>query len=279
MNQFITIDRAKSLSIYFFWILIIFFTISIISCKKDGDDIVISVQPNELRQTGNPGDVITYQISVQSKNKLGYFRIYLQPENQFENLIIDSALISNNFNFRFQYQIPNVYAGKLLYLRLVATDENGKEATALRQIKVGDELLNSYSGLKLRTRANSLESAFNLETISPEIAFTADSTNRDLQEFTQDTTSQSPSMIWFSPAGGKFVKSNNFDFANATYLSVKSAFESSVRADLTDSLRVNDIYIHLIGGTTPPAYVAIRIADISDSIGISNDYYLFDIKK
>jgi len=262
-------------------ILSIFFFIALLalSCKKENEKPYILISPEELRQFADPGEVVTYNITVKSSEKLNKFRIYLIPENQFETLYLDSNIATSNFSFRFQFQVPSQYTGKLIELRFNAIDEAGNTVDAIRQIQVGDILLTLYTAQQMATYPNLNGNAYNLQLLQNESSSIADSSVRDLQEYSLDTTSQSPSKIWFSPAGGKFVKSNNFDFGNASFGSAKAAFESSIQADFTDSLVPNDIYIHKILRGSSPDYTVIKIVAINDSLGIAGDYYLFDIKK
>jgi len=262
----------------FLILLITLFTINS-SCKKEIEKPYFIVTPEGLRQNADPGDVVTYNITVKSGSRLNKFRIYLQPENQFEALYLDSNISTSNFNYRFQYQVTNAFSGKLLELRFNAIDEAGNSVDYIRQIQVGDILLSLSTGHTMYSRPNLNSNSFNLIDLQNESSSIADSSTRDLEEFTADTTLQHPARIWFSPAGGKFVKANNFDFGNASVESAKDAFESSIQSDFTDSLWVNDIYIHKITRTSLPQYVVIKIKEIRDSAGIANDYYGFDIKK
>jgi hypothetical protein len=249
------------------------------SCKKENNTPVLLITPTALRQTANPEDVVIYNLSVTSNTRLSFFRIYLQPQNSFEVLIHDSSLVTKNFSWKYQYLVPKETAGKLLTFRFNVIDENGTETNVLRQIQVGDVSLVLSTGLEFFSRPNVSNNAFDLENLVQTTAAISDSSLRDLQEYTADTTLQSPVHYWFSPAGGKFVKANTFDFGNASLVSAKNAFESSIQKDVSDSLEINDIYITRIGGISPASYAVIKITGIVDQPGITQDKFVFDVKK
>ncbi|MEP7263640.1 MAG: hypothetical protein ABI772_04040 [Bacteroidota bacterium] len=246
-------------------------------CKKKNDKPVIIVTPNELIKYGNPGDVVDWNISITSEVKLARLIVKIQPINEYEQVYKDTLLYSKNFSWKLQYLIPQSQAGKTLYFNFTVVDEDGNEGVALKQIQVGDKLLSELTGLQFNTRSNPGNNAFDLEGIVATSSF-SDSTIRDIQEYALDTTLQSPTYIWYSPAGGKFVQANNYDYANATALTAQTQFTNSVKEDFTDSLIVGDIYISKLGSTTVDKYMVIRITGITDGAN-NSDVYTFNIKK
>jgi hypothetical protein len=260
-------------------LLITLITLSFLTaCKKENDKPVIIVSPSELIQYGNPGDVIDWNISITSDIKLARLIIKVQPVNSFEQVYKDSLLYTKNFSWKLQYLIPQSQAGKLVYFNFTVIDEDGNESVALKEIQVGDELLTETSGLQFFTRSNLSNNAFDLEALL-QSSTTSDSTIRDIQEFTQDTTLQSPTSYWFSPAAGKFVKANSYDYGNATLLTAKNLFLGSIQKDVTDSLVAGDIYITKLGSTSVDKYVVLKIISINDSPGNNFDNYTFNVKK
>ncbi len=248
------------------------------SCKKKNDKPVVIVTPSDFRISGLPGEVKDWNISVTSEVKLARLIVKIQPENAFETVYKDTFLYTKNFSYKLQYLIPAAYAGKLLYFSFSAVDEDGNEGLALKQIQVGDELLTEYTGLQFLTRSNPGNNAFDLDSLDQTSAFN-DSTVRDIQEYATDTTLQYPTALWFSPAGGKFVKANNYDYGNATLLTAKNIYEGSIQMDITDSIVANDVYITKLGSNTTSKYVVLKIISVNDNPGNNFDNYTFNVKK
>ena len=119
--------------------------------------------------------------------------------------------------------------------------------------------------------------AFDLELNAPLFSTVADTTTRDLQDDSgMDTVL---SKRWKSPAVGKFVAFNGFDYANATDSSVINAYNSGIKLPIINNISTGDIFITKLGSTSASKYVLIRISDVRDNIGSANDYYEFSIKK
>jgi hypothetical protein len=260
-------------------VLILLAVVWVAGCKKKNEKPVVIVTPSELIQYGNPGDVIDWNISVTSEVKLSRLIVKIQPQGEFEQVYKDTLVYAKNFTWKLQYLIPQSQAGKMVYFNFTAIDEDGNEGVALKEVQVGDELLTELTGLQFKTRSNLGNNAFDLEGVVAASSSTSDSTIRDLQEYVLDTTSQSPAYKWFSPAGGKFVIANTYDYANATALTVKSQYDNSVKDDFTDSLIVGNKYITKLGSTTVDKYVVILITGINDGPGNNSDTYTFSIKK
>jgi len=254
------------------------FAIFLFACERKNEKPVVIVSPFELIQTGNPGDVKSYSIKVESEISLSRFRIFTKFENEFEILYKDSALSTKNFNWNFEYKIPQTAAGKVIYFRFSAIDTDGNEGLAVKEIITGDKLLIENTGLQFYSFSNSANNAFNLETLGQE-SYTSDSTNRDIQEYVSDSLNiASPSYKWTSPAGGKFVKANTYDYANATLLTAKNIYDGSIALVNTDSLVVGDIYITRLGSLTQDKYCVLKITGINEIAG-SGDNYTFNVKK
>jgi hypothetical protein len=258
--------------------LVIVVFVAFCSCKKKNEQPIIEITPESIIQYGTPGDVISWNISASSEVKLARFIIKIQPENDFQFTYQDTLLYSKTVSIFFQYKIPPAYAGKLLYFTFTVLDEDGNEAVGLKELSVGDQLLTEYTGLQFFIRSHNGNNAFDLETIAPSSSFN-DSTVRDLEEFVTDTTSENPSYFWRSPAGGKFVKANSYDYANATLLSAKNLFDGSIQMDITDSIAADDKYIVRLGSSATEKFVVIKITSITNIPGNNSDVYTFNIKK
>lgn len=248
------------------------------SCKRKNDKPVVLISPYELIQSGNPGDVKAYQIKVESEVALSHFRVFLKLENEYEVLYKDSVLSTKNFAWNFEYKIPQAAAGRTIYFRFSAVDRDGSEGLGVKQIVAGDKPLTENQGVQLFTFANIAKNALNLETLTLESSL-SDSSLRDLQEYVTDSAAtDAPTYRWASPAGGKFAKSNTFNYGNATVLTAKQVYGGNIQISPTDSISAGDIFITKTGSATDEKYVVIQVVSINDNPGSNLDSYTLNIK-
>lgn len=81
-------------------------------------------------------------------------------------------------------------------------------------------------------------------------------------------------------AGLKFIRFNDFDYANASYLSVRKAFEVGIKNPILDNIKEDDIILTKLNRSSiDSGYVAIRIVYVIDSDSTLNDRYIFNVKK
>ncbi|MBK9673239.1 MAG: hypothetical protein IPO70_13640, partial [Bacteroidetes bacterium] len=163
-----------------------------------------------------------------------------------------------------------------------AIDVDGNRGTDLKQLLVQADtavLLSETTGHQIFS-AKSLnhKDAYNLETNAVVWSQLADSTDQDIKDFIADTT-DALSFSWVSPAHGKFVRFNGFDYPNATDVTAENAYTSGAKLDIIDNLQINDIIIVKLGSVSAEKYVVIKITAIADAPGREFDTYTFSIKK
>lgn len=250
------------------------------SCKKDKEvyPIVLST-PSDFRLYAKPGDIVSISIKVTSEIQLRQFILKTQIVNELEIVELDSAINNKSFEYYFQYKVPETAAGRLIYLTYIAYDVDGNQGKNLQQIFVSDLTLKETAGLEFHSGFHFTNNAFDLETLLPATASLTDSTFRDLQSYITDSTIQDLPFYWKSPARGKFVRANNYNYALATLQTAESLYNASLPTDITDSLVVNDIYIMKLGSMVAKKYVVIKITGLVDQPGTDNDLYTFNVKK
>ena len=87
------------------------------------------------------------------------------------------------------------------------------------------------------------------------------------------------SLSWISPAGGRFVRFNTYDYANATDSSIVDAYNAGLDLPKVDNIQNGDIILTKLGSTSSTDYAAILITGVYDPDSTNLDYYLFNIKK
>ncbi|MDF2448510.1 MAG: hypothetical protein K0R26_1014 [Bacteroidota bacterium] len=257
----------------------------IVSCKKDKETApIVSVAPTPLYIYGNVGDLVTFRIDVSTSVSLSKFTIKGQADNEPAVVLLDTAISSKGTSFNYYYRLPAVLAGKSIVLEFRAEDSNGMFGQVAKRVFVNAVAavvpipLTESSGHRMYSNLSlTNQDAYNLETKNAENSLTADTASRDIQDMS--ATSSTLSLNWKSPAGGKFVVFNSFDYANATDSSTISAYSSGVKYSILYNLQLNDIIITKLGSVSTNKYVVMRITDIVDGPGKDGDYYEFTIKK
>lgn len=254
------------------------------SCKKDEKTApIVTITPGALHLYANPGDVITFNVSVSTNAHLSKVIIKGQPENEMPSLLLDTAITTMGTDFSYYYRLPLSLAGKSILITFQAVDENSMSATNFRRVYINQVqasqavVLTETSGHRMYSNTSINPDAYNLETNSGEFSLTADTASRDMQDYSAANTTLSKE--WRSPAGGKFVLYNGFDYANATDSTTISAYTSGVKYSVLYNVQVGDIIITKLGSVSTNKYAVIRITDIVDVAGKDGDYYEFNIKK
>jgi hypothetical protein len=267
----------------FFVLFLSVFATAITSCKKDDSKPIVSVTPGPLYIYGNVDDLVTFRISITSEVRLTRVSIIAQPDNQLPTTLLDSAISTKGTTFNYYYHLPSALAGKSVVFEFKAEDENGNTGSCAKRVYIAALTpttaitLTETAGHRLFSNLSTSPDAYDLETNSGVFSTVADSTLRDIQDYSGTDTVLSG--IWKSPAGGKFVLFNGYDYANATDSTAYNAYVSGVKLTILNNLHIGDIIITKLGSTATNKYVVVRITDILDIIGKNNDYYEFTIKK
>lgn len=254
------------------------------SCKKDKDTSpIVSVSPEPLYYYGNVGDLVTFKVTVSSEIALSKVTITSTVDNETPNLALDSSVSSIGTTFNFYFRIPTNLAGKSVVFDFKAENSKGKTGGTAKRLYIAAAatspaiVLTETAGHLMYSNTSVNHDAYNLETNSGEFSLTADTASRDIQDYSGTNTTLSKE--WRSPAGGKFVLYNGFDYANATDSTAISAYTTGVKYSVLYNLAVGDIIITKLGSVSTNKYAVIRITDIVDVAGKDNDYYEFKIKK
>ncbi|MES2764155.1 MAG: hypothetical protein V4677_18200 [Bacteroidota bacterium] len=270
--------------IFFFSLSLLIASTFIFSCKKEKNSSpIMSVTPGSLYLYGEVGDLITFKISVSSENSLSKVVIMSTRENEMPALVKDTAISTKGTTFNYYFKIPTDLAGKSIVFDFKAEDVNGKTGGTAKRLYVNALpvssviVLSETSGHRMYSNLSTSPDAYDLETNSSKFSIVADTASRDIQDFSGADTTLSKN--WKSPAGGKFVRFNSYDYANATDSSAIAAYSAGANQSVLYNVAVNDIIITKLGSVGSNKYVVLRITNIVDNAGKNNDYYEFNVKK
>jgi len=268
---------------YFFNISFIFvLLLSIVcSCKKDKNNPpVIFISPSDINITAKSSDILEIKINVSSDKSLSRFIIYSKLENSYQHKIFDTLISGKYLNISYFYKVPDTLAtGSSVILTFDAYDQDGNMGeTGKRIIINGSPLVfTETAGHIIYSKFSGKADAFNIASANAVFTKISKDSLLDIADYDTIIKDSSLSKSWYSPAGDKFVRYNSFDYANATDIKAKEAYDSGNKLDIITDLKEQDILI--IKKFNAEVYSVIKITKINDIDGTGNDWYEFNLKK
>lgn len=259
--------------------------LSLAACKKENKIPVLVVDPTERDIDVVSGQVVSFLIEGRSENSsLTKLVITSKRGNGFTTTVKDSVLSGDRFVWNWEFQVAHATADYNEIYTFTLFDAEGEKMSTTRTLYVtlGETLLTETSGHLFYSRNSGVhpESAFDLQS-RVQVIYTADSVLRDLQDNPANGSTTDLSRSWISPADGRMVRFNSFDYANATDISLKNAFNSGVPLEQVDDIQAGDVILSRLGSlpANTSYYAAIRITDIVDDAGTADeDRYVFNMK-
>lgn len=253
--------------------------ISISSCKKEEDTVII-INPYEIILSNiKPKDVMTFRIECHSPVDLKSFKIFSKIESSLTTTAIDTAITGKNFSFRYDYEVPDLIESSRILIEFSIEDIDGIVTSNARvlDVTVLPVYLKETAGHELFSRASGKQNAYNLLTGTPFYSHLGDT----LFMHIADTSNNSLLLRrWLSPAKVRFVRFNGFDYANCTNITVKNSYEAGIKLEFVDDLKQGDILLAKIPvSTITDSYLAIKVTSVIDDTGTQWDRYIFNIKK
>jgi len=266
--------------------------LSINSCTKDKEleKPLLDVTPGDLSVNSPVGEYVSFSITVYTDIQLRQFKITSQIDLPGAPLIVELDSGLNNlteFNLSYFFLVLPDAANASVVMSFQATDNNGHSGTHAMRIFVGPplpnptqpELLTETTGHKMYSNNSQNADAYNLEAGVAMISSLNDSTDLDLKDMPLNDTTEVLSRTWVSPAGGKFIKFNAFDYANATDSSLVNAYQSGVGLGQVNDIMDGDVILTMLGNSVTFQYAAIQIVIINDPDSTDQDFYLFNFKQ
>jgi hypothetical protein len=261
-----------------FPIIILICLLVFTSCgDKKSDKPFLKIIPEDIFIQTYTGEKIVFTIHVLSDYKLTNLVITKKHPGEQESTVLDSAINLMNLNYEWAFRSPNDIEEDLEIFFKV-TNEKGYQTVTKRILVFQGKKLEETTGLKIYSGNSGLPSAFNLVTLQP-MALSADSALRDIQEYQADTSFTNLSHKWVSPSGCRFVKLNGFDYANASGASAKAGYQIGTVLTEIANIAIGDVYIIKVVRLPVETYAVVKINNIIDNEGRSNDFYEFSVKK
>ena len=250
------------------------------SCEKNKDsDILLFVEPDKNYLEIEKQEKIDFSITCESSNEIKNFKIGAKTSEFAINYFFDSTINKNNFNLSYSYKIPEDYNQDDITLVFSVEDINNQEKKLAKKIIItkADTLLKETTGHTIYSHLSEEADAYNLLENEPVYTNYGDSSDIHIYDASEDSLhGNNLSRRWETMTNTNFVNYNDFDYANATNISIKEAYESGVKKEFVSNIKTDNIIIANINDTS---LVAIKITGVFDPDSTQNDRYLFNLKK
>lgn len=208
-------------------------------------DVVIFVDSNNENPIIESGDKVQFSLEMSTIHKnIERFRIS-SFDSQYGNIIhIDSLCNQNQLSYSFIYTAPEINRDSLnidLYFEVFDNENHTQKINRALTIKNKMIYISEQDGIVLYTTQSGMPNALSLTDVSQpfDLEVSPDSLSADVY------IAQNPnqSISWKSKTKTKFIRNNSFNYVNATANSISAVFQSSVRANQIDDIKINDIIL------------------------------------
>jgi hypothetical protein len=252
-----------------------------LSCKKEEkvEPVRLTVLPSESFLSAASNQVLNFNIKGNGDVSLSKFKITYKEGNGPLVTLLDSALTTKQLSTLFSFQIPNYGLQNMylsFYFELYDSEGNEKVQAKGVNVLVANRPLSEMVNHEMYSKASGKPNAFDLRDGQ---AIYLSSPPTPIMNISDTVTLDSLSKTWISPSGGLFVKKNNFDYDNATLLSVKNDFEGGAKSNKVLNLAPGDIILFRQMYGVEAFYAVIKMTAINNPVGLENDRYTFAVKK
>ena len=189
---------------------------------------------------------------------------------------MDSSINTKKFRTDYEYRVKNLEEKTEVLFTFEFIDDKGNTGKDLIELIVvpQDTALIESSGHQFFSKNSGEHDGYNLVKGEPLFTIAADSSNIDV---TDTSTTDSLSRVWISPAGGKFVRFEGFDYANATNKTLIISYNSGKKYEFLPKIKEGDVILYHRKDIN--FYAAIKLIIIREKKGAEDDSYIFSIKR
>jgi len=250
------------------------------SCEENNDsNILFFIEPDKNYLEIQKQEKIDFTVKCESNNEIKNFKIGTKTSEFAIDYFFDSTINKNNFNLSYSYKVPENYNQDEITVVFYVKDVNNQEKKLAKKIIITkiDTLLNETTGHTFYSKLSEEADAYNL--LENKAIYTNYSDSSDIHIYDVSTDSihgNNLSRRWETMTNSNFVKFNDFDYANATNVSLKEAYNSGVKKEFVSDIQTENIIIANINETE---LVAIKVTGVHDNDSTQNDRYIFNLKK
>jgi len=262
------------------FIVVLLFSLLMVGCDKDDEsDTVLLITPYDIYLFAEPREIVSLNISCSSEAGLKNLTITSKEDESYTEVILDSAISGNSFTLKFEYRIPEVYENTTILLGITLTNIKGEvtESGKILEIEVSERFLEETAGYEMYSKNSGKMNAYNLYTLQPLLSDFSDDEEIHVMD---NTDSHYISNKWTSPAGISFVRYKDFDYANCTNVSLRAAYNASIKHEFVEDLEPGEVLLlKLFDNDADSSFVAVRIVNIIDTRESEFDRYVFSVKR
>ncbi len=249
-----------------------------VACNDDEDPTLLHVHPVNSYMAVKMKDVVSFNIEGTSVNNLKSFTINSKADQEYSQTILDSTISGNSFFLFYELKVPVYEKDKVdLKLSFIIEDDKGNQSRIGKVLYVtGEDILVETAGHVFYSHASEKHDAYDLLEEEPVYTELYDSASIHIMDVSVDSIDGNTlKRKWKSPAGIKFVRFNDYDYANANYETLRNAYLAGVKNDYLQNIMSEDIILT----KTDSSYMAIKISAVYDMDSTDMDRYVFNIKK
>lgn len=257
------------------------------SCKKDKNSpALLFVYPEFGHINAIPAQVITFTVNGSSDAALlSHFSLRSKiPLSNYVSLV-DSALENKTFSMRYDYLVPVFTQSTSIQIEFILRDKDGNETKMARVINVIIQTVNALTettGHEMYSALSGKQDAYDIVSGTPLFSQSSSLSIQHIKDSSVDdsTGTYLLSKKWVSPAGLKFVRFVDFDYANATPGTLKQAYEAGIQKNFIANIAQDDIILSRLPVSNPDSgYLAIKLVYVIDQDSSDFDRYIFNVKK
>lgn len=239
MKRFVIISLLSALALMLF-----------VRCddqEQELSDVAVFVSPGKDTAVSlYAGEKALYEVSLStSHDYVASYKVTSFDPVSGLNVLLDSPCDKKNYSFQFAFTAPELESESCeITLTFEATDNRGNQADVKRSITVMNRSMTmaEKTGILLFMPGTGLPDALSLADVSVPFSL-ADSPTPEAADIYIDMPDDSGNITWRSNTQTKFVRYNQFNYANATASSIRSVFKNSVRTDYVSDIVTNDIIL------------------------------------
>jgi len=262
---------------FFLLIAICVFLFCSCSTQTDASDIQVIVRPDSLVMHSEVENIIPFSINLKALNEpIISFQITQRTAKTGLIVLTDSVINTKSFFYNFQYIVPTNIFERKIELSFIAKTASDYSIISRHILLDSTNVALKESSAHVMYSASVLSNnAFSLKEREI-ISYPLDSTLADIFDF-HDTQKEKAILTceWRTATEKRFARFNDFDYAEATVLSLQSSYANASKKTTVNQLKTNDII--LVGDMTK-AIAVLKIIAIFDNEGYANDRYVFNMK-
>lgn len=245
-------------------------------CEDEESPLVVTISPETLNLSEESGNNLFFQIEVKGKESVSHFTIKQKDTEHGIINLFDTISDKKSLFFDYAYKLPFYADSTEVILEFTAKSFNHTTTIARRiLIRNNRELLNEYSGNVFFSSLSGKANGFNIKRMQNLFSKVEPDSLIDIMDSSIDSVNGNQlSRKWSSPAGLKFVRFTDFNYATATREGVSEAFNVATKYNFITNLADEDII--MVGRAE--AVAVIKITQIVDADSTIGDKYYFNLK-